>query len=77
MLHYHTTAAPSLARWLGACASPAAPRPATVVSVDRMRALVPLHTRVEFRRRDGPPAGTVVAPMHFGPPANATGDTAP
>lgn len=29
-----------------------------------MRALVPLHTRVEYRRRDGPPAGTVVLRMH-------------
>lgn len=29
-----------------------------------MHALVPLHTRVEYRRRDGPPAGTVVLRMH-------------
>lgn len=29
-----------------------------------MRARVPLHTRVEYRRRDGPPTGTVVLRMH-------------
>lgn len=29
-----------------------------------MHALVPLQTRVEYRRRDGPPAGTVVLRMH-------------
>ena len=29
-----------------------------------MRALVPLHTRVEYRRRDGLPPGTVVLRMH-------------
>lgn len=53
-----------LALLVAACASPRALWPATVVFVDHMRALVPLRTRVEYRRRDGPPAGVVVLRMH-------------
>lgn len=61
----HPTAA-ALGAALLACACAMAPHlwPSTVVSVDRMRTLAPLHTRVEYRRRDGPQAGTVVLRLH-------------